>query len=265
MEEDSEGDPHMDPLPSSPPPRTTTIITTGTPNPINVRINLIRHRHATSTDKTTLQLFKDFILATKRTDPSLIVLPIDSTKQNLSSLTSIKQVENLTNNQLRLYFSSWFRDQPHSLSGFLHLSTTLNIESMQTQVPLAEWFATYQYSVTLCRSQDEEMSIIGALCYGSLFLHRDSLLKSILELPEWVQLNQGREKPIIVDLIVKPFKSPGKSTEMIFVRSERSKKEETTKFFLKLYDGTPKRYPRGDMLFFIPVASKLEAEYTDAQ
>jgi len=264
MEEDSEGDPHEDSLPCSP-PRTTTIITTGTPNTTKVRINLIRHRHATSTDKTTLQLFKDFILAAKRTDPLLIVLPIDSTKQNLSSLTSIKQVENLTTNQLRLYFSSWFRDQPHSLSGFLHLRTTLNIESMQTQVPLAEWFATYQYSVTLCRSQEEEMSIIGALCYGSLFLHRDSLLKSILELPEWVQLNQGRENPIIVDLIVKSFKSPGKSTEMIFVRTERSKKEETTKFFLTLYDGTPKRYPRGDMLFFIPVTSKLEAEYTDAQ
>jgi hypothetical protein len=45
---------------------------------------------------------------------------------------------------------------------------------------------------------------------------------------------------------------------MIFVRS-------ATNFFLKLYDGTPKRYPRGDMLFFIPVTSKLEAEYTDAQ
>ena len=129
---------------------------------------------------------------------------------------------------------------------------------MQTKVPLAEWFATYQYSVALCRSQDEEMSIIGALYYGSLFLHRDSLLKSITELPEWTQLNQGREKPIIIDLIVKPFKSPGKSIDMIFVRS-------ATNFFLKLYDGTPKRYPRGDMLFFIPVTSKLEAEYTDAQ
>jgi len=136
---------------------------------------------------------------------------------------------------------------------------------MTATCPLAEWFATYQYSVKLCRSQDEEMSIIGALCYGSLFLHRDNLLASILALPEWIQLNQGRDKPIIIDLVVKPFRSPRKTADMIFVRSERSKKDEATKFFLKLYDGTPKRYPRGDMLFFIPVSSNLEVDYTDAQ
>jgi hypothetical protein len=147
----------------------------------------------------------------------------------------------------------------------MHLYTVLDINMMQTTLPLAEWLATYQYSIALCHSQEEEMSIIGALCYESLFIHRDSLLKSIMELPEWFALNHGKEKPIIIDLIVKPFKSPGKSMDMIFIRSERSKKEETTQFFLKLYDGTPKRYPRGDMLFFIPVTTKLEAEYTDAQ
>jgi len=136
---------------------------------------------------------------------------------------------------------------------------------MLTKVPLAEWLATYQYSIKLCCSQDEEMSIIGALCYGSLFLHRDDLLKTIVQLPEWAKLNHGKEKPIVIDLVVKPFKSPGKSSDMIFVRSERSKKDEATTFFLKLYDGTPKRYPRGDMLLFIPVTSKLDAEYTDTQ
>jgi len=264
MEEDEETDPHTSPLPTSP-PKTTMINTANVPTPINVRINLIRHKFATSTDQTSLQLFKSFILAAKKTDPSLIVLPIDSTKQHLSSLTTLKQVENLTNNQLRLYFSSWYRDQPHSISGFLHLNTILDLEDMLTKVPLAEWLATYQYSIKLCCSQDEEMSMIGALCYGSLFLHRDDLLKTIMNLPEWAQLNQGKEKPIVIDLVVKPFKSPGKSSDMIFVRSERSKKEEATKFFLKLYDGTPKRYPRGDMLLFIPVTSKLDAEYTDAQ
>jgi hypothetical protein len=136
---------------------------------------------------------------------------------------------------------------------------------MLTKVPLAEWLATYQYSIKLCCSQDEEMSIIGALCYGSLFLHRDDLLKTIVQLPEWAKLNHEKKKTIVIDLVVKPFKSPGKSSDMIFVRSERSKKDEATKFFLKLYDGTPKRYPRGDMLLFIPVTSKLDAEYTDTQ
>jgi hypothetical protein len=266
MEEDVEIDPNSTHLPNTP-PRTTTITTAEVPAPVNIHINLICHKHATSTDQTALQLFKSFVTAARKVDPALTVLPFDSTKQNLSALTSQKQVESLTANQLRLYFSSWFRDQPHSLSGFLHLNTILDVDDMITKLPLAEseWFATYQYSVKLCHSQDEEMSIIRALCHGSLFLHRDNLLESILALPEWIKLNQGREKPIIIDFVIKPFRSPGKSADMIFVRSERSKKEEATQFFLKLYDGTPKRYPRGDMLFFIPVSSKLEAEYTDTQ
>jgi hypothetical protein len=52
---------------------------------------------------------------------------------------------------------------------------------------------------------------------------------------------------------------------MIFVRAEHSKKELVQDFFLTLYNGIPKKYPRGDMLFFIPVASKLENDYTDEQ
>jgi transcription termination factor NusB len=65
--------------------------------------------------------------------------------------------------------------------------------------------------------------------------------------------------------MVKPFKCPGKSADMIFVRAERSKKEIVQAFFRELYDGTPKKYPRGDMLFFIPITSKLENDYTDEQ
>jgi hypothetical protein len=78
-------------------------------------------------------------------------------------------------------------------------------------------------------------------------------------------MNKQREKPIVIDLVVKPFKSPGRSVDMIFVRAERSKKELVQEFLLNLYDGTPKKYPRGDVLFFIPVASKLEHDYTDEQ
>lgn len=52
---------------------------------------------------------------------------------------------------------------------------------------------------------------------------------------------------------------------MIFVRCERSKHQEAREFFMKLYDGTPRKYPRGDMLFFIPITARLTDEYTDAQ
>jgi hypothetical protein len=105
MEEDEDVNPHTNPLPSSP-PRMTTIATSEVPAPINMRINLIKHKHATVTDLTTLQLFQSFAIAAKKTDPSLMILPIDSTKQNLSSLTSVKQVENLTNNQFQLLYAA---------------------------------------------------------------------------------------------------------------------------------------------------------------
>jgi len=258
-----------EPLPDEeiqePPPTTTAILADKPPVYYRLRLNLIRHKYATPTDLTTLQLFKSFATAAKKTDKTLAFLPVDSTKQNLTSLVSQAHIDNLTPNQLRLYFSSWFKDQHHSISGFIHLGTNLLLSDFETKLPLAEWLQTYQYSVVLCKSQDEEMSIVGALCYGSLFLNRDSLLDSIVDHPSWLALNNDREKPIIIDLIIKPFRSPSKSSDMIFVRAERSKKILVQEFLLGLYDGTPKKYPRGDMLFFIPVTSKLNDDYTDEQ
>jgi len=52
---------------------------------------------------------------------------------------------------------------------------------------------------------------------------------------------------------------------MIYVRAERSKKEDARKIMQKIYDGTKKQYPRGDMMLFIPIISKLEDEYSPDQ
>ncbi len=46
----------------------------------HLRINLIRHQFARSTDMTTLKLFKSFILALCNADKDLTVLPFDSKK-----------------------------------------------------------------------------------------------------------------------------------------------------------------------------------------
>jgi cell wall assembly regulator SMI1 len=259
-----EEDPLDDQPEYQPPSTNTTIVSQELPS-VRFRLNLIRHKYATTTELTTLQLFRLFATAIKKTDKTMVFLPVDSTKQTLSPLSSQKQIDNLTPNQLRLYFSSYYKDQHHSISGFIHIVTSLTLEELSTQLPLAEWLQTYQYSIVLCKSQEEEMSLVGALCYGSLFLHRDSLLQGIMAHPNWIALNNKHGKPIVIDLMVKPFKCPGKSADMIFVRAERSKKEIVQAFFLELYDGTPKKYPRGDMLFFIPITSKLENDYTDEQ
>jgi hypothetical protein len=83
----------------------TTTIAAPDRSTFRYRLNLFRHKNATSTDLTTLQLFKTFLTNAKKTDKSLVVLPVDSTKQHLTPLTSQKQIDNLSPNQLRLYFS----------------------------------------------------------------------------------------------------------------------------------------------------------------
>jgi hypothetical protein len=52
---------------------------------------------------------------------------------------------------------------------------------------------------------------------------------------------------------------------MIFVRAERSKKDIAKDIMEKIYDGSIKSYPRRDMLFFIPISSKIEDDYTPQQ
>jgi len=178
---------------AQPPPAVTTIVAQQLPSH-RLRLNLIRHKNATPTDLTTLQLFEAFATSAKKTDKNIVFLPIDSTKQSLSPLITKTQIDNLTPNQMRLYFSSFYKDQHHSISGFIHIVTTLAEEALESTLPLAEWLQTYQYSIVKCKSQEEEMSIVGTLCYGSLFLHRDGLLQGIMSHPDWVTLNKDTNK-----------------------------------------------------------------------
>jgi hypothetical protein len=65
------------------------------------------------------------------------------------------------------------------LSGFIHICSSLSLQEINQNIPIAEWLNTHQYVIKMCSSQDEEMTIIGALCYGSLFLYREELLLHI--------------------------------------------------------------------------------------
>ena len=82
-----------------PPPSVTTIAAQELPSN-RYRLNLIRHKFATSTDLSILQLFKVFAAAVKKTDKTMVFLPADSTKQSLSPLMSQKQIDSLTSNHL---------------------------------------------------------------------------------------------------------------------------------------------------------------------
>jgi hypothetical protein len=50
---------------------------------------------------------------------------------------------------------------------------------------------------------------------------------------------------------------------MIFVSSEQSKQDIVREAFKEIYDGKAKTYPRGEMLYFIPV--RLGEQYTEEQ
>jgi hypothetical protein len=44
------------------------------------------------------------------------------------------------------------------------------LDELRENVEFNQWLDLHQYTLRLCASQDEEMSIIGAFCYGSLFM-----------------------------------------------------------------------------------------------
>lgn len=234
-------------------------------NLVRLRLHLIRHRFARFTELSTLKLFKSFVSTLKKAGSNMVIFPIDSTKQQYTSLSTNKQRELLSQPQLRLYFVSWYREQHYSLSGFIHIHTLYYFNDLCQLQVIMEWLDSYQYSLKLCKSQEEEMFIIGVLCYGSLFIYREDLLTHLIQHPTWQTLNANRPKPIIIDLVLQPFRGSNKSIDMIFVRAERSKKAEARQVIQEIYDGPPKAYPCGDILLFIPVTSKLEEDYTPDQ
>jgi hypothetical protein len=106
------------------------------------------------------------------------------------------------------------------------LGTVLTLDEILATDEVAQWLDINQYAMHLSISQEEEMTVIGVLLYGSLFLYQPDLLKNILLHPLWVALNENRESKIIIDLVIKPFRGSSKSVDMIFFRAEQSKKDD---------------------------------------
>jgi hypothetical protein len=137
----------------------------------------------------------------------------------------------------------------------------LSFDELFNHPSIIEWLDTYLYSVKLCPSQTEEMAVVGALCYGSTWIFREDLKLHIVEHPTWKSLTQDQDSPVIFDLSIRNFKSSKRNVQMIFVSAERSKQDLVREIFKAIYDGTAKTYPRGEMLYFIPV--HLGEQYTE--
>jgi len=214
----------------------------------HIRFNLLWHRGVIS-DIPTLQLFKEFVTVLWLADPMLTILPYESSKQHYSSISTSKQIQVLNAQKLHTFFRSYYQKQHYSLSGYFHIRMALTFDEMIPHEKVMEWLDVYYYYMKLCPSQQEEMIPIGALCYSNVFMHCKELKQAIMKSVAWNRSNFSA----IFDIYISDLIGKGKKTKMLFVSSEKSKYKEATEFFKMLYDGSPKAYPNGSMMLFIPL------------
>jgi len=214
-----------------------------------IRISIRKVRNAES--QPTLKLFKSFVKALRECDPSVVILPINASKQKLPSLSNAAMVNAIDINKLQTYFKSYYPNQKTNLSGYINILTNLDFTDLDIAPPVYEWLESNRYTMKECLSQDEEMVQIGALCFGSEFIYREDLKKAIETDSAWKFPNL--EKAPVIQLTRGEFRASKKSKKMIFIHTEKSKQQEVAKVFSEIYDGTSKAYPNGIMLLFIPL------------
>jgi hypothetical protein len=105
----------------------------------------------------------------------------------------------------------------------------------------------------LCPSQTEEMIQIGAISYSNIIIYQEDLKQAIPAHPLWTPIDPNN--PPIFNLYLSDFIASGKKTKMIFVSAEQSRFQEVSDIFKNIYDGTPKAYPNGCMMVFVPFAN----------
>jgi hypothetical protein len=148
------------------------------------------------------------------------------------------------------FFQPYYKKQMYSISGYFHMKSSLSFKDLIKHHLVEEWLDLHCYSLKLCPSQTEEMVPVGALCFSSLFMHREEIKRSILLHPSWN--HEDTDEPIF-DIYVSDFLASPKKTKMLFVSAEKSKQEKIITFMKELYDGEPKQYPQGSMMLFIPL------------
>jgi hypothetical protein len=216
----------------------------------HMRFNLIRRRDTTS-DTTTLKLFKSFIHTLRDIDANINILPYEAAKHHISPLTNGRQVNEVDDNKLQLYFRPYHKKQHYSLSGYFHIGTTLEAEALFSNPKMLEWLDSYRYYIKLSPSQTEEMIQIGALLFSSIYIYRADLKLSIMKHPLWQP--KDTENTPVFELFTSDLIASDKKARMIFVSAEKTKTDEVAALFRTIYDGKPKSYPNGAMMLFVPL------------
>jgi hypothetical protein len=182
-----------------------------------IRFNLIHHRNSDSSIPT-LKLFKSFTSALRSLDQFLLILPVNSTKQNLPALSNVTQINSTDQNRMLTYFKPYFNKQQYSLSGYFHVSFSLSLQELMASSSVYEWLEINRYAIKQSPSNSEEMVQIGALCFSSEYIYREDPKMAITKHPSW-SFPTLLEPPII-HLTKGDFQGLENSTKMIFVCSE---------------------------------------------
>jgi hypothetical protein len=148
-----------------------------------IRFSLRKVRNAES--QPMLKLFKSYVKALRECDPSIAILPVNASKQNLPPLSNAAMVNATDINKLQIYFKSYYPNQKTNLSGYINVLTVLDFAELDIAPSVYEWLESNRYTMRECLSQDEEMIQIGALCFGSEFIYREDLKKALEMDPAW--------------------------------------------------------------------------------
>jgi hypothetical protein len=90
-----------------------------------IRFNLIRHR-GTQSFIPSGKLFKSFFKTLQNVDPTLVFLPYHTA--HYSSLLNIKQIQEINDAKLLQFFKPYYQKQRYSISGYVHISSTLTFQ-----------------------------------------------------------------------------------------------------------------------------------------
>ena len=213
------------------------------------RIELTRMLRMKTPEKIG-ESFKNFYISFKRADPHAVIRPFyKNDAYRIPSINDSTQVQKPDMLDVSRYHQGFRPNQRFSLTGKMVLETKLTFDELKSK--LEPWLQKNYYEISLSECQTEELVTIGILNHSSFTLNRNDLTKSLKAMIRAQTKELQFEFSIRLD---QWFCNAGVNggVPMLFVSVERSKIQEGTAFFCKLYNGENTRVPDGHKLWFIP-------------
>ena len=210
----------------------------------------LRHMLKMRTPEKISESFKNFYIAFKRADTHAVIRPFyKNDAYRISSINDSTQVQKPETLDMSRYHQGFRPNQRISLTGKMVLETKLTFEELKEK--LEPWLQRNYYEISLPECQTEKLVTIGVLNHSSFTLNRNDLTASIKAMVQTQAKELQFEFSIQLDTWFCNAGNNGR-VPMLFVSVERSKIQEGTAFFCKLYNGENSKVPLGHFLWFKP-------------